>query len=435
MEFAGAACPGRSDRDPRPGPGRAASRRHTRARTSRTGSSSPRRPGSRWRCATRTPTRRPPCTPESDSNAPTLLTAINCSRTATQGGGSAFMEMQLYPPGNPPVRRQRELRRHALVRGAHHRQPRVHQRASRHAIRLRGAGQLRLHPEQRRADRSARTAGRGPRHLMPNNQTLLMNPGDTITIHMSDAPAPGGGNAFEVVIDDLTHAHRPASCRRPRPTASMNTSISQLRRHAVQLPAGVQRPRPSRQHHPVGRACRPTSAPSSRPATSRPAPRSATRSAPTRSTRPTPAATYNECVGPVRERGPAGQHDGRDRRRDVLLRRGHPSGLRRPRHVARSPTMITGCQDNFFQNGDLDFDGTPYWTEWPTGLRPTIYPVQLPRTVPDHGGQAVPAVLLPDRHRAERVALLCTPEQTHPGPAAPVPPQGPGGFYPYWTQL
>ena len=31
-----------------------------------------------------------------------------------------------------------------------------------------------------------------------------MNPGDKITVHMFDAPAPGGGHAFEVVIDDLT---------------------------------------------------------------------------------------------------------------------------------------------------------------------------------------------------------------------------------------
>src|SRR5271170_5692614 len=41
-----------------------------------------------------------PCTPESDSNAPTCV-GVNCGAT-TQGGGSAFMEMQLYPPGEPP---------------------------------------------------------------------------------------------------------------------------------------------------------------------------------------------------------------------------------------------------------------------------------------------------------------------------------------------
>ena len=32
----------------------------------------------------------------------------------------------------------------------------------------------------------------------------MMNPGDTITVHMFDASATRGGHAFEVVIDDLT---------------------------------------------------------------------------------------------------------------------------------------------------------------------------------------------------------------------------------------
>ena len=40
------------------------------------------------------------CTPESDSNAPTCVG--NNTHNCYVGGGSAFMEMQLYPPGNPP---------------------------------------------------------------------------------------------------------------------------------------------------------------------------------------------------------------------------------------------------------------------------------------------------------------------------------------------
>ena len=40
------------------------------------------------------------CTPNSDTNAPTCF-GPNCT-TANSGGGSAFMEMQFYPPGNPP---------------------------------------------------------------------------------------------------------------------------------------------------------------------------------------------------------------------------------------------------------------------------------------------------------------------------------------------
>jgi hypothetical protein len=37
-----------------------------------------------------------------------------------------------------------------------------------------------------------------------NNQTLLMNPGDKVTFRMSDARVPGGDEAFTVAMDDLT---------------------------------------------------------------------------------------------------------------------------------------------------------------------------------------------------------------------------------------
>src|SRR5207302_5868716 len=41
----------------------------------------------------------------------------------------------------------------------------------------------------------------------PNSTTLLMNPGDQISVHMFDAQVPGarrGAKAFEVVLNDLT---------------------------------------------------------------------------------------------------------------------------------------------------------------------------------------------------------------------------------------
>ena len=50
-----------------------------------------------------------------------------------------------------------------------------------------------------------------------------------------------------------------------------------------------------------------------------------------------------------------------------------------------APDEMTGCLDNYYQNGDLDFDGTPYWPEWPTGPNPTAkfpgsFVQQLPTT-------------------------------------------------------
>jgi hypothetical protein len=40
--------------------------------------------------------------------------------------------------------------------------------------------------------------------VTPNDQTLLMNPGDRVRVHIFDAVLSGGGKALEVRIDDLT---------------------------------------------------------------------------------------------------------------------------------------------------------------------------------------------------------------------------------------
>ena len=60
------------------------------------------------------------------------------------------------PAGLRAVRGQRELRQHALVRGAEHRQLEGHPDHATPNPALRGAGQLRLHPAERGADRAAR---------------------------------------------------------------------------------------------------------------------------------------------------------------------------------------------------------------------------------------------------------------------------------------
>jgi hypothetical protein len=35
--------------------------------------------------------------------------------------------------------------------------------------------------------------------------------------------------------------------------------------------------------------------------------------------------------------------------------------------VVKLSWPISGCQDNFFQNGDLDFDGSSCINDWPDG--------------------------------------------------------------------
>jgi hypothetical protein len=69
------------------------------------------------------------------------------------------------------------------------------------------------------------------------------------------------------------------------------------------------------------------------------------------------------------------------------------------------PNVMTGCQDNIFQNGDLDFDGTPYYPEMADGHYSEHLPVLIRRTSPDDERPTVLGVLLPDRPRSQRVDL------------------------------
>ena len=93
------------------------------------------------------------------------------------------------------------------------------------------------------------------------------------------------------------------------------------------------------------------------------------------------------------------------------------------------PDQVTGCLDNFTQNGDLDFDGTPYWKEWPTSLRTNLHPSSFLEQFPTSNGRQYPQYFF-----QTDIALsesTCTPSTLS---GCTVPPQGPGGFYPYWSQ-
>ena len=80
--------------------------------------------------------------------------------------GSAFMELQFYPPGFTPfVDRRHQLQRHQVVRGSDHRQPRVHLRLRDLQQQLHRAGQLRVPADQRRPGRPAEPAARQREHV------------------------------------------------------------------------------------------------------------------------------------------------------------------------------------------------------------------------------------------------------------------------------
>jgi hypothetical protein len=82
--------------------------------------------------------------------------------------------------------------------------------------------------------------------------------------------------------------------------------------------------------------------------------------------------------------------------------------------------VVTGCQEFYAQNGDLDFDGTPYWADWPDGTKPDTFPSTFLEGAPTTVGGA-------SYSQFQFQADVALSESTCAGPA------GPGAFYPYWT--
>ena len=77
-----------------------------------------------------------PCKPDSDSQ--------HRASAPRPTPGSAFMELQFYPPGFAPFADNVSCTRHAVVLGLEHRQPGGHVQFRLHQPSVRGAGQLRL---------------------------------------------------------------------------------------------------------------------------------------------------------------------------------------------------------------------------------------------------------------------------------------------------
>jgi hypothetical protein len=368
------------------------------------------------------------CTPNSDSNAPTCV-GPNC--TFGLGGGSAFMEMQFYPPGQPP------FVDNVSCDGTHY-------------CAALNIDSLECTPGFASCNNNCLepinfafiqrngvpTGPPSPQDSTvasqtPNGETLMMNPGDVVNVHMSDAPAPGGGAAFEVVIRDLTTGQTgvmqasaangfmtssPTDCSgtpfnfQPEFNTAKIGNINSWGADQVNISAAVETGH--------AEACTSLSDPIANP------------TAATNDGSP----VFSTCHGPYET---TTQPDGNTpETSDALCFNAgatHP-GFNGP-GTSTAPDRLTFCQANFPQNGDLDFDGTPYWPEWPTSVTPTIYPGSFTYLFPTTNGAQYTQF-----HFQTDVALseiTCGPNTGGTGTLSgcTVPPPGPGGFYPYWSQV
>jgi hypothetical protein len=369
------------------------------------------------------------CTPNSDSNAPTCE-GPDC--VTGLGGGSAFMEMQFYPPGNPPFVDS------ASCDGTHWCAALTIDSLECNA----GFATCNNNCEEPSnfgfiQRNGVPTAPPSPQDatlntFIPNSETLLMNPGDKITFHMFDAPAPGGGRAFEVAMNDLT-THQSGFMQASAANGFQTTSSAdcsgtpfnfQPEFNTAKAPNinswGADQVDISTEFE-TGHweACTSLSDQIS------PNPFDPSDASP----------MYNECSGPYENAGPPDNTTPEVGEAPCYLAGATHPGFDGP-GTSTQPDRMTGCQDTIFQNGDLDFDGSPYWTEWPTGLNPTIYPSSFLESFPTSNGlQYQQFVMQTDVALSEST---CGGNSVAPGgtPAGcTVPPQGPGGFYPYWSEV
>ena len=96
-----------------------------------------------------------------------------------------------------------------------------------------------------------------------------------------------------------------------------------------------------------------------------------------------------------------------------------------------APNVVTGC-DNFNDGGDLDYDGTPYWPDWPTGTTATNFPSTMVIQPPTFGSKSQGYSQIEFQTDNPASDYLC---DVLTGQGCQVPPPGPGTFYPYWTQV
>ena len=372
------------------------------------------------------------CTPGSDSNAadPCTISANPCPNGFT-GGGSAFMELQFYPPGFAPFDDavscdnthwcsaltidSLECTYEFATCNGNCEEP-VNFAYIQHNGVPAGA------PSPQNADLSTFT---------PNSQTLLMNPGDTVVVHMFDAPVPrqGGVRAFEVVIDDLT-THQSGFMQASAANGFMNSSITDCSGKPFNFEPEYNTAR--EQNIAPWTALRTDISTQFETGHFEPC---------TSVTNPITLSLFGEatdqdfttCNGPYEDAAPGGDGSSDPEMSDAsCFPQGDTHGS-----LNTAPDETTGCLANLFQNGDLHFDGTPYWPEWPVGPVPTrTLPGSFVQALPATAGHQYPSFFLQtDLALSESTCQgnSVAPGGTLAGCAVPAP-NSPGKFYPYWSR-
>ncbi len=351
-----------------------------------------------------------PCTPRSDANAP---------KGKYLGGGQAFVELQFYPPGFAPFDDSiscddahwcSALTIDSLECTGTGAGP-----CNNDCIEPVNFGWIQTNgvptgpPSPQRSNLATFT---------PNAHTLLMNPGDKITVRMFDATI-GGGHALEAQETDLTTGRsgfmvasaangfmttNPFDCTGT--PFNFEPAYSSARAQNI-IPWGIG-PYMINDQFEIGHfePC----------------------------TRVTGKVTftdgsftdtyYTRCHGPYETaKDSAATFEPDD---SPCYKAGDTHG------GTAAPNLVTGCDVFFDAIGDLDYDGSGYRADWPSsttaGPFPTPFLQQQPRTA---GGATYPQIQFVTDASATELNTNC---DLASGSGCVLPPKGPGHFYPYWTQ-
>jgi hypothetical protein len=361
-----------------------------------------------------------PCTPESDSNAPATGNAP-IGPGVYPGGGSSFLEMQFYPPGMAPFADSISCNRTQWCASLHINDaectlnfadcnPGCVEPTNFAFIQTNGVPTG--PPSPQLADVATNT---------PNKNTLLMNQGDRLVIHIWDAPVPGqkGQKALETSIKDLTtgkSGFMQASAKNGfmathitdcsgtpfnyEPEYNTSAPLNITPWAALQVDVSTQFE--IGHFEACSRVTDPISVNEIIPGIT--------------------DVTWNKCHGPYENSAPPSGEQTEPG--DAFC---YPKG---DTHLGQAPPgIVTGCEDNVFQNGDLDFDGNSYWPDWPNATHPTKFPSTFLQRPPTSAGHSYSKFQI-QTDLALSESTCAFPDLS--GCAVP-PPNGPGKFYPYWT--
>ena len=343
-----------------------------------------------------------PCKPRSDANAPTA---------SFPGGGSAFMELQFYPPGFAPFSDSISCDNTHWCSAL-----------TIDSVACNAAGTCNnncIEPVNFAfIQRNGVPAGPPSPQLSdlstvtPNGQTLMMGQGDRVSIHMYDARVPGG-RAFAVRERDLTTGQSGVMIASAH-NGFMTTSMADCSGRPFNFqpeyatakpqnivpwgfgPYGINTQFEIGHFEPCTRVSG-KAGPASDP-------------------------YYLHCHGPYEADAPADIGSSQEPDDSPCYRKGDTHGGTAP------PNLVTGCDVFFGAVGDLDFDGTPYRADWPTSVRPNRFPATFRQATPTTNGHAFAAMqFMTDVSASESTCNLTS------GAGCAMPPTGPGDFYPYWT--